>query len=196
MLSRKYSVNTNHLKIPSGMSPNDPEAIKIAKRAIKGMSGAEEVDISFDDGPDGQPLLDHMNVHATFPTRIGKYVSLAAVDSDDAEVIGDLLEDLAADRDPSENLEKLQEQLGDSKEEGKPEGEKKPEDKDPSSSDPESPGSSEPEKPEDGKPDPSKPRMPFANRKNPNSQIKQARDLSKRAKVSLKTAVISLRMAN
>jgi hypothetical protein len=104
---RKFAIKTSWINLPRGTSPADPDGVKLAETLIKQMLGAEDVSVSFDASPDGTPLLEQMKVHAELPAVWGGYVSTAALEKDQAKLLGEVINALAGGGDATGPLNKL-----------------------------------------------------------------------------------------
>jgi hypothetical protein len=104
---RKFAIKTSWINLPRGTSPADPKGVELAETLIKQMLGAEKVAVSFDASPDGTPLLDQMRVHAELPAVWGGYISTAALEKDQARLLGDVINALAGGGDATGPLQKL-----------------------------------------------------------------------------------------
>lgn len=190
---RKFSVKTSLINFPKGISPSDEEGIKIAERTIRQLTGAEHVEVSFDHGPDGKPLLDQMRVYCEMPRKEGAYISVAELKPDLAKLLGEIVEAIASGSDAVSKVRDLLEKLDEKdtptderkrkqekEEEEKPEGLPKPEDALPSPEGlpkkTEEPQAKSPGVDERGLPSSKeKPRLPFALSRKRASMLRAAR---------------------
>ncbi len=121
MIPRKFSYKTSWLNFPRGISPSDDEGIQFAERAIRQLTGAQNVQVSFDSAPDGTPLLDQMRVYVEHPVKQGSMVNLSALEAPVAKALADVINSLAGDGDASAQIDKLKQVAsggGDDEEEG------------------------------------------------------------------------------
>lgn len=131
-LPRKYSTRTGILNFPPGVSPADQKGVDFAEDAIKALTNADDVKVSFDVNAQGQPLLHRMNVELFNSPKQGQFLNTAGIEGDVAKQLGDLIEALADGGDASSELDALQQKIkgdGDKPEddegEDKEEGEEK-----------------------------------------------------------------------
>lgn len=147
-LERKFSSRTGWINYPPGVSPADKKGIEFAQDAIMNMLDADDVKVSFPVNDNNQPLLHKMQVEVYNHPKKGQLLNTAGIDSDVAQALGDLIEDLANDSDPQSSLDTIKEKV-----EGEG-GEEKPDEKDKDKDKPEGDEDSSDES--SGKPNPFK----------------------------------------
>lgn len=209
-MERNFNIKTSWFRLPTGTSPQDAENINAVKRIMKSATGAENVDVSLHQGPNGNLLTDLYNINLEYPTLLadGAYVSLqkkGELKGETVNLLAEIIKTLGSGGDAKPQIQKLLSVVSKS-----PGGEGVPGEEDPLGEEGPGPGAGDspfPPKPGtddlglDGGPgaegpikpdeDEDKKKMPFAsrNRGNKNSRLRRAMVLESKLRIPIRDGV-------